>query len=94
MFTGAVILIVYWLSTLIALRGVQAFAKVGSYGFIAGTAVPSAYLIMYMVTFLAAMRLRKTKPAADEIVIATYCPDKLPAAQALTKGLQTGATLP
>lgn len=32
--------------------------------------------------------------AYDEAVIATYCPDKLPAAQAITKGLQTGATIP
>ena len=32
--------------------------------------------------------------AYDEAVIGTYCPDKLPAAQAITKGMQTGATIP
>lgn len=52
LFTGAVILVVYWLSTLIAFRGVEAFAKVGSYGFIAGTAVPSAGLVIFALMYL------------------------------------------
>ncbi len=34
LFTGLVILVVYWFSTLIASRGVDAFAKVGTWGFI------------------------------------------------------------
>ncbi len=32
--------------------------------------------------------------AYDEAVIATYCPDKLPALQTTTQGLQTGVTIP
>jgi glutamate:GABA antiporter len=51
-FTGLVILVVYWLSTAIASRGVEAFAKVGSWGFIAGTIIPSAGLIVFAVLFL------------------------------------------
>jgi putative glutamate/gamma-aminobutyrate antiporter len=51
-FTGLVILVVYWFSTAIACRGVEAFAKVGSWGFLAGTLVPSAGLIVFAVLFL------------------------------------------
>lgn len=52
-FTGLVILVVYWLSTLIAMRGVKAFAAVGSKGFIAGTIIPSAGLVIFAIWFLA-----------------------------------------
>ena len=53
LFTGIVILGVYWLSTLIATRGVDAFAKVGTWGFLVGTLVPSAALIVFAAIFLA-----------------------------------------
>ena len=52
LFTGIVILVVYWLSTLIASRGTQAFARVGSMGFLVGTLVPSAALIVFAVLFI------------------------------------------
>ncbi|MBM9461558.1 amino acid permease [Nocardioides sp. zg-536] len=52
LFTGLVILVVYWLSTLIATRGVDAFAKVGTWGFLVGTIVPAAGLIVFAVLFM------------------------------------------
>jgi putative glutamate/gamma-aminobutyrate antiporter len=51
-FTGLVILIVYWLSTLIAFRGVEAFANVGSKGFILGTIIPAAGLVVFALAFM------------------------------------------
>ena len=53
LFTGLVILVVYWFSTLIATRGVDAFAKVGTWGFLVGTIVPAAALIVFAVIFWA-----------------------------------------
>lgn len=53
LFTGLVILVVYWASTFIAFRGVKAFASVGSIGFLAGTIVPSLGLVVLAVLFLA-----------------------------------------
>ena len=50
-FTGLIILVVYWISTLIATMGVDAFAKVGTWGFIVGTLVPAAALIVFAVIF-------------------------------------------
>lgn len=51
LFTGLVILVVYWFSTLIATRGVDAFAKVGTWGFLIGTIVPAAALIVFALLF-------------------------------------------
>jgi putative glutamate/gamma-aminobutyrate antiporter len=64
-FTGFVILIVYWLSTLIAFQGVEAFAKVGSSGFIAGTIIPSAGLVIFAVIFLVDGGDSNLAPVAD-----------------------------
>ena len=50
-FTGLVILVVYWFSTLIATRGVNAFAKVSTWGFVVGTLVPAAALIIFAFIF-------------------------------------------
>ncbi|WP_341578924.1 APC family permease [Microbacterium schleiferi] len=52
LFTGFVILVVYWGSTLIAFRGVKAFASVSSIGFLAGTIVPSVGLVVFAILFL------------------------------------------
>lgn len=52
LFTGAVILIVYWFSTFIAFRGVKAFAGVSKWGFIAGTIIPSLGLVLFAILFL------------------------------------------
>ncbi len=50
-FTGLIILVVYWISTLIATLGVDAFAKVGTWGFVVGTLVPAAALIVFAAIF-------------------------------------------
>lgn len=52
LFTGVVILVVYWLSTFIAFRGVKAFAGVSKWGFLAGTIVPSLGLVLFAILFL------------------------------------------
>ncbi len=52
LFTGFVILVVYWGSTFIAFRGVKAFASVSSIGFLAGTIVPSVGLVVFAILFL------------------------------------------
>jgi len=52
LFNAVVILVVYWLSTLIAFRGTAAFANVGSKGFIAGTIIPAAGLVVFALMFL------------------------------------------
>ncbi|MFC9984212.1 amino acid permease, partial [Microbacterium keratanolyticum] len=46
-FTAVVILVLYWGSTLIALRGGNLFAKLGSWGGILGTLLPAALLIVF-----------------------------------------------
>ncbi|MDL9979531.1 APC family permease [Microbacterium sp. ASV49] len=52
LFTGLVILVVYWFSTFIAFGGVKAFARVSSVGFIAGTIVPSLGLVLFAILFM------------------------------------------
>ena len=44
--TLVVVLIVYWLATFIAMRGVKAFAAVSKWGGIVGTIIPAAILII------------------------------------------------
>lgn len=64
-FTGLVILVVYWFSTLIATRGVGAFAKVGTWGFIIGTIVPAAALIVFAIIFVQDGGTSHLPPIAD-----------------------------
>jgi len=47
LFTAIVILVVYWGSTLITLRGGNLFAKLGSWGGILGTLLPAVLLIIF-----------------------------------------------
>lgn len=51
-YTGAVILIVFWAATFVALRGVGATAKLSSVGMIAGTMIPAIALVLFMVIWL------------------------------------------
>ncbi|HWJ96755.1 MAG TPA: APC family permease [Acidimicrobiales bacterium] len=53
LYTGAVILIVFWGATLIAMRGMGATAKIGRSGLIAGTIIPAASLMLLAVVWLA-----------------------------------------
>lgn len=46
-FTAVVILVLYWGSTLITLRGGNLFAKLGSWGGILGTLLPAALLVVF-----------------------------------------------
>jgi putative glutamate/gamma-aminobutyrate antiporter len=71
-FTGAVILIVYWISTFIATRGVEAFAKVGSLGFLLGTIIPSAGLIVFAFLFMNSGGQSQLGPASDAQWIPTF----------------------
>ena len=59
LFTAIVILAVYWISTLVAFRGVNLAALVGSWGAIIGTIIPGALIIVLAVVFL----LQGNKPA-------------------------------
>jgi putative glutamate/gamma-aminobutyrate antiporter len=52
-YTGVVVLIVFWAATLIALRGLSAMARISTIGVIIGTLVPAAALIALMVFWLA-----------------------------------------
>lgn len=64
-FTGLVILIVYWLSTLIAFRGVGFFAAIGSKGFIVGTVIPAVALVVFGFIFLAQGGQSQIPPASQ-----------------------------
>jgi glutamate:GABA antiporter len=52
-YTAIVILVIYWASTLLTLRGGNLFAKVGSWGGIIGTLAPGLLLILLGVYWLA-----------------------------------------
>lgn len=52
-FVAATILILYWLSTFVTLRGGNLFAKVGSWGGIIGTLFPALLLIVLGIIWLA-----------------------------------------
>lgn len=52
-FVGIAAIVIYWLSTLITLRGSSAVSKITSRGFLIGTVVPGAVLIVMAVIWLA-----------------------------------------
>lgn len=52
MFVLAIVLAIYWLATVIAFRGVEAFAKVSKWGGIIGTIIPAAILIVLGFAYL------------------------------------------
>jgi putative glutamate/gamma-aminobutyrate antiporter len=65
LFTGLVILVVYWFSTFIAFRGVKAFAGVSKWGFIAGTIVPSLGLVLFALLFMGSGGHSSLPPASE-----------------------------
>ena len=67
LYTGAVILIVFWGATLIAMRGMGATAKIGRSGLILGTIIPAASLML-----LAAIWLAKDHPSATPLAVLTW----------------------
>jgi len=52
LFIGIVILVVFWISTLIAFRGVAAFSAIGSKGMIIGTLIPVIVLVILAILFV------------------------------------------
>lgn len=72
LFTGAVILVVYWFSTLIAFRGVQAFAGVSKWGFIAGTIIPSLGLVLFAILFLTSGGKSELPPVTEAQWLPTW----------------------
>jgi amino acid transporter len=67
LYTGVVIIIVYWLATLIALRGGDLFAKVGSWGGLIGTLAPAGVLIV-----LGGLWIFTDKPVAQSFTDSTW----------------------
>lgn len=53
-YIGIFVIVVYWLSTFIVLRGVEVFAKVTSWAFMIGTVVPGIILLGLFVYWIAA----------------------------------------
>lgn len=66
LYTAIVILVLYWFSTFITLRGGNLFAKVGSWSGLAGTIFPGLLLIIFGVVWLATGQTSRTslEPAA------------------------------
>ena len=67
-YTGAVVLLIFWAATLIALRGLGAMARISSWGVALGTLVPAAALIALMVVWLAGGKPSQTPLHASAIV--------------------------
>jgi putative glutamate/gamma-aminobutyrate antiporter len=51
-YTGIVIIVVYWLATFLALRGGNLFAKISSIGGLVGTLIPAGLLVVLGVVWL------------------------------------------
>jgi glutamate:GABA antiporter len=51
-FIGAVIIVVYWIATFLALRGVKTFSEIGSKGLIIGTLIPVLALVVLAIIFV------------------------------------------
>lgn len=51
-YTGGVVLIIFWAATIIALRGVSSMARLSSLGVIVGTLIPAVALIALMIIWL------------------------------------------
>jgi amino acid transporter len=52
LFVGIVILVTYWISTLLALKGLNTAAWVGSKGMLVGTLIPAAALVVMAIIFV------------------------------------------
>jgi len=52
LFIGIVILVVFWISTLIAFRGISAFSAIGSKGLVIGTIIPVVVLVVMAIYYV------------------------------------------
>lgn len=68
-YTAIIIIAVYWLATLLALRGGNLFAKVSSYGGLIGTIIPAGVLIL-----LGAIWLSSGQPIASSYTDSSFIP--------------------
>lgn len=68
LFTAIVILVLYYGSTFIGLRGGTLFAKVGSWGGIIGTIIPGAVLIIAGVVWLAIGQKSQAPIKFDDVI--------------------------
>ena len=69
LFTGVVIVVSYWLATLLALRGGNLFAKVSSIGGLIGTLIPAGILIL-----LGAIWLATSQPISQSFTQSSFIP--------------------
>lgn len=68
LYTGILILVIFWGATFVALRGVSTTAKIASFGMIAGTAIPAAALIILMIIWLGDGQTSNTPLAVADVV--------------------------
>jgi len=52
-YVGIFCIVVYWISTIITLNGSQLMSKIASYGFLLGTIIPGAALILFTLIYMA-----------------------------------------
>lgn len=67
-FVLSIVLIVYWLATFIAFKGVATFARVSKWGGIIGTIIPAIILIIFGFTYLFAGGTPQITLAWDEVI--------------------------
>lgn len=51
-YVGIFCIVVYWISTFITLNGTQLMSKIASYGFLLGTIIPGAVLIIFTIIYI------------------------------------------
>ena len=67
-YTGVVVLVIFWTATLVALRGLGIMARLSSIGVVVGTLLPAAALIGLMVFWLVAGKGSQAPLKATDIV--------------------------
>lgn len=68
LYTGILILVVFWGATFVAMRGVSTTAKIAGFGMIAGTAVPAAALVVLMFIWLGDGQTSNTPLGVSDVV--------------------------
>ena len=82
-FTAVVIVVLYWISTFVALKGMNAVSKLSSWFMILGTLFPAALLIVLGVVWLAVGR-----KSAQPMTLAALIPDVFSSTAVVTAGSQ------
>mgnify|MGYP001448668391 CR=1 FL=1 len=67
-YTGMVVLVIFWAATLIALRGLSIMARLSSLGVIVGTLIPAVTLIALMALWLASGKSSQTPLKVADIM--------------------------